>query len=273
MGEATECGFLFHLNLYIYSDESGTFDAKNNPYFIFGGVICFGDAKRHEWSRRYIHCENALRNTGKYKKEDELKASFITNAEKGKFYRSLNRCYKFALIIHEANINPSVFENKRHKQRYLDYAYKIVLKKCLEHVLSASYIQEGEVKKIHVYADEHRTCTDSVYELREALLNEFRLGTFNATYETFFPPIFPSLDDVRLYYCDSKKVALIRASDIVANHFYHKAHENRGKIASEPNTFIMYLPSGIIASYGDDHFTFKESFLAMAKPPREGKPS
>lgn len=40
--------------------------------------------------------------------------------------------------------------------------------------------------------------TDGRYELRENLLNEFKIGTFNSNYKSFFPPIFPNLKGSRI---------------------------------------------------------------------------
>lgn len=183
------------MNLYIYSDESGVFDNKHNDYFVFGGLICFGDSEKELLSRKYASVENCLRvdpkNIGQ-----ELKASFLTNKEKGKVYRSLNNVYKFVVLIKEKDLNPSIFENKKHKQRYLDYAYKMVLKKCLQTLIDSKAIKVTDIDYIYVYVDEHTTATDGIYELRENLLNEFKNGTFNYTYDVYFKPIFPLLKDV-----------------------------------------------------------------------------
>ena len=119
------------MTIYIYSDESGTFDYINNDYFIFGGLICFDKANRNQLTRKYSHAEKALR-SNKEPGIKELKASNISNSSKGKLYRSLNGVYKFCVVIKQKDINRKVFHHKKHKQRYLDYAYKIVLKKCME---------------------------------------------------------------------------------------------------------------------------------------------
>lgn len=242
------------MDLYIYSDESGVFDYKHNDYFVFGGLICFGKKQKEKIERQYIHVENCLRNN-KYKDQSiELKASNITNKEKGKIYRSLNNVYKFCVLIKEKSLLTKVFENSRHKQRYLDFAYKLVLKKCLKFLIDNKIIKEKDVQRILVYVDEHVTATDGIYELRENLLNEFKLGTFNIDYNHFFNPIFPSLQDVVVKFCDSKKTTLVRAADIIANHCYHNAIENIGLIKNENNMFIFYLPLNRIAYTGLEYF-------------------
>lgn len=42
-------------------------------------------------------------------------------------------------------------------------------------------------------------------------------------YDKFFPPIFENMGSIELKFCDSAKVPLIRAADIVANRIYYMA--------------------------------------------------
>ena len=236
---------LFFMDLYIYSDESGTFDAWHNDYFIFGGIICIGDKERQIASRKFAHVEQVLRdNVPKCKNMGELKASKLPKKCKSGVYRSLKSLHRFAVVIHQKRLNKNIFENRKHKQRYLDFAYKMVLKKCLEWMIRSKIIGNN-IENIFVYADEHSTCTDAIYELKEALLNEFKNGTFNSNYEIFYQPIFKNLKRVEVRYCDSKKVCLVRASDIIANHFLHRAWEGGGVMQPEANAFIFSMPQYI----------------------------
>ena len=243
------------MDLYIYSDESGVFDYKHNDYFVFGGLICFGNKQKEIFERKYIHIEKCLRQSKKYPEDYELKASNITNKEKGHFFRSLNSVYKFCVLIKEKNLLKEVFENSRHKQRYLDFAYKMVLKKCLKCLIDNNIISEKKIQTINVYVDEHVTATDGKYELEENLLNEFKIGTFNYEYNHYFDPIFPHLHNVKVSFCDSSKTTLVRAADIIANHCYHNATFNGGAIKNEDNMFIYYLPSKRIAYNGLEYFS------------------
>ena len=242
-------------DIYIYSDESGVFDRYNNEYFIFAGVICFNAKEKEIACRKFSHAERVLRSSGNYTNKYELKATNITNTQKGKLYRSLNGVYKFCVLIEQKMINYKIFENKKHKQRYLDYAYKIVLRKCLENLIDNKLLSSDDVKIIFVRADEHLTATDGKYELRESLLNEFKNGTFNPTWEKHFEPVFPKLLDVIVEFCDSKKVYLVRAADIIANHCYHKAIKYNGVIEDENNMFVYYLPGNNIGQDGLDYFS------------------
>lgn len=92
------------MNIFIYSDESGVFDFVHNEYFVFGGIVCFGKKEKETLSRKYSRAESIIKNKGNYPKDFELKASNITNSEKGKLFRSLNNVYKFCAIIDQNKI-------------------------------------------------------------------------------------------------------------------------------------------------------------------------
>ena len=232
------------MNLYIYSDESGVFDSNHEDYFVFGGLICFGKEQKEILSRMYSHVENVLReNKQPQNKSKELKASNVSNAQKGKLYRGLNNAYKFSVVIKLKSLNQNIFENKKHKQRYMDFAYKMVLKKCFQTLILYGKIKPNEIENIVVYVDEHTTATDGLYELKENLLREFKIGTFNPTYQTYFDPIFPKLGSLDVQFCNSSTNILVRAADIIANHSYRKVTEGKGSIKTVKNTFVLYMPS------------------------------
>ena len=243
------------MDLYVFSDESGVFDSNHNDYFVFAGLICFGKGQKERNARMYSKAEKVLRENHYDDSKMELKACKITNAQKGKMFRSLNSVFKFCVLIKEKSLNQKIFENKKHKQRYLDYAYKMVLKKCFQTLISEGFLYSNDVENIFVYVDEHTTATDGKYELRENLLTEFKYGTFNPGYNHYFDPIFPKLKGLDVSFCDSKKVYLIRAADIIANHYFHIAISNNGSIKNVKNTFVYYLPSKKIGNKGLDFFT------------------
>lgn len=214
------------MEIYVYSDESGVFDKEHNEIFVFGGLIFLKKKDMESCSRKYLAAESVIR-TGKYGASDELKACRISNKEKGKLYRSLNRTIKFGVIINQDKVMDRIFRSKKDKQRYLDYAYKIGLKRAFENLIRSGVINSNEVKRIHVYNDEHSTATNGRYELEQALEQEFKLGTYNMCYDSFFPPIFDDLQRIDLYFCSSDKTTLIRAADIIANRIYYMALNGR----------------------------------------------
>lgn len=229
------------MNIFIYSDESGVFDKIHNEYFVFGGLILLGKDSKEEWERLYRNAEIAI--TPKYQQNQELKASVVSNKDKGKLFRSLNKCYKFSVVINESKVHEEIFKNKKSKQRYLDYAYKITVKKALQDVINKGIINPNEVENIYFFVDEHTTATDGKYELREALEQELMVGTFNYHYSVFYEPIFPDLKSLSLEYCNSEKKRLVRAADIIANRVYYLAVSNQlEKINEISNLHNIYLP-------------------------------
>lgn len=230
------------MDIFVYSDESGVFDKVHNDYYVYGGLIFLSKKQKDDNLRKYLNVEKTIRNNSdKYCKDDELKATVLSNKEKSKIYRSLNSCIKFGTVINQQKIRGDIFNHKKTKQRYLDYAYKIGLKYALEQLEAQGQIQLTQVQNIFIFVDEHTTATDGRYELREGLEREFRYGTYNYTYELFWPPICPNLKNLTVEFCNSKKKPLIRAADIVANRLYYMVVSQKG-IQLKKNSFIKYLP-------------------------------
>lgn len=186
-----------------------------------------GTASKEDWTRKYSSIERGMRANKGVPRDYELKATHITNKEKGELFRSLNGCYKFGVVIKEANVLDRIFYSKKDKQRYLDYAYKIAIKRAFEYFIRKEIIAPDEVERLYFYADEHTTATNGRYELREALEQEFRFGTYNLEYNTYYPPIFAEMQSVSFEYCNSQVKLLVRAADIVANRLYFLARNNR----------------------------------------------
>lgn len=231
------------MNIYVYSDESGVFDKMHNDFFVFGGLILLGTEDKENWSRKYASVEKILRANKGVSADYELKATQVTNKEKGKLFRALNGCHKFGVVVRQKCLLDRIFLSKKDKQRYLDYAYKIAVKRAFERLMRDQAIHSDEVERLYFYVDEHTTATNGRYELQEALEQEFKLGTFNYQYDTYYPPIFKEMKDVRLEYCNSKSKLLVRAADIVANKVYYLARNDMEKELGEiQNLNVIYLP-------------------------------
>ena len=152
----------------------------------------------------------------------------------------MNQVIRFGIVINQKNVLDRIFMSKKDKQRYLDYAYKVGLKKALQRLIKEDRINPDEIETVHIYNDEHSTATNGRYELREGLEQEFKLGTYNLKYDKFFPPVFENLKGIELLFCDSNKVTLIRAADIVANRIYFMAL-NR-KLENMEGIYLSTLP-------------------------------
>lgn len=124
----------------------------------------------------------------------------------------------------------------------MDYVYKIAVKRAFEKLMEDKIIDYNEVERLYFYVDEHTTATNGRYELREALEQEFKWGTYNQEYSIFFPPIFKNLKEVNLEYCNSQSKLLVRASDIVANRIFYLAKNDKSKLRNINNLNLIYLP-------------------------------
>lgn len=230
------------MHIFVYSDESGVFDKVNNDYFVFAGIICFGKREKDNWTRRYSSVERTLRKSNSLQ-DIELKACILDNKQKGTLFRSLNNYRKFAVIIKQKSVFDSIFKDKKSKQRYLDFAYKIAVKNAFEFAIKNNEIKSTEVTDLHFYVDEHSTATNGRYELRESLEGEFKNGTHNWNYTTYFPPLFENLNSVDVVFCNSKQHYLVRASDIIANRIYYLSRQNNlVKLQSIKNLNVIWLP-------------------------------
>lgn len=229
------------MNIFVYTDESGVFDKVHNQYYVFGGLVFYGKNERDNCSRLFVNAEKSIRSNGMYQDAQELKACLLSNKQKGSLFRSLNRFEKFGVIIDQNKVFDSIYNHKKSKQRYLDFAYNIGLKRYFENSIKSKKLVPGEIEHIYVFTDEHTTATDGCYELRESLEMEFKFGTYSDNYTNYFPPIFPNIGGVNLKYCNSEKISLIRAADIIANKIYYSAlTETYDELSKK--VYITFLP-------------------------------
>ena len=155
------------------------------------------------------------------------------------------QCYKFGCVIDERRVLENIWRGKKDKQRYLDYAYKIGVKRAFERMIGDGIIVPDEIEDLYFDIDEHTTATNGKYELKEVLEQEFRWGTYNMDYSHYFPPIFPNLKKCSVDFSDSAapNKKLIRASDFVANRLHHLVEcDNWEKIRQIPRFYITKQP-------------------------------
>ncbi len=231
------------MNIYIYSDESGVLDKKHNDFFVFGGVIFLSKKNKDDQLRKYLHAEQIIRQRMGFNDKEEVKATKISNTDKSKLFRSLNNVYKFGVVVRQKRLLDRIFDSKKSKQRYLDFVYKIAVKKAFQDLINRSLIEPSAVEGLCFFVDEHTTATDGKYELREGLEQELKIGTFNYSYDRFFEPIFPYLKKLELSFCNSESQPLVRAADIVANRLYYSARSNKlRELLNKKDLHITFLP-------------------------------
>lgn len=230
------------MNIYIYSDESGVFDKIHNDTYVFGGIIVIENNNKQILSRKYSKAERDIRRSNPKYRDIELKATNLSNKYKVKLFRSLNNEYKFATIINQSKVYDDFYKHKKSKQRYLDYAYKIGVKKAFQQLIKEKVIDPNEVTGLYFYIDEHTTATDGVYELKESLETEFKIGVTNFKFNKVHKPIFKNLKHVDVKFCNSSKNTLVRAADIIANRVYYLCKNDKQKLLKTSNLNCTYLP-------------------------------
>lgn len=211
-------------NIFVYSDESGVFDDVHNEYYCFGGIIFLSKDERNKAAHNFHHVENIIRKSLNI--TGEIKANSIKAKYKYKLLKSIKDFVIFGVIIDLKNVNKNIFYDKKSKQRYLDFAYKLGLKKALKDLIEEGIINQNDVENIYISCDEHSTATNGLYELAESLENEFKRGTYNYTYEEFYEPLFKKIKGVHVRYLDSKSSVYIRMADIIANYIFAMSYHN-----------------------------------------------
>lgn len=227
------------VNLYIYADESGVFDNKHNDIFVFGGVVYIGEDQKNIACRRYAHIERVLRKMS-YPDVRELKATILSNKHKASIYRSLNQYHRFGVVVDQTRVYPRIYKDKKTKQRFLDYAFVRSVRYILEHLLESNVLRADQIHDICVFMDEHSTATNGRYELEQSLEQELKIGKFNSNYTGMIvEPLLPDMHNIKVKMRDSSKDILIRSADIVANHIYFAARQDRSQLAS---AVVLDLP-------------------------------
>lgn len=224
------------MKVYVYADESGTFDKLNNEWFVYGGLVLVGSDAKNDAARKFVSIEREIKNRDRAHDVDaEMKAVSMPLRERKRVFKSINSegCRRFAVIVNQASLHDGIFDSKRRKQCFLDYALKRSIKEGIVDALRVTNVRASEVDAVSVVVDEHSTSTCGKYNLVESINEELRYGTFNATWNKFFPPVFDaSMPKIPVAYVDSSRVPLIRAADITANWVY-MAIRDRDKYPDE----------------------------------------
>lgn len=230
------------MDIFVYSDESGVFDKSHNQFYIYGGIVFLSKEEKDTASRKYIHVERSIRKNRGIERDTEVKASILQGKDKSSLYRSMNDIIKFGVVVDQQSLRDSVYNDKKTKQRYLDYAFKRGIKYCFQHLINQQRIDPNAVNDIYFMADEHSTATNGRYELRESLEQEFKLGVHIHDWKGYLPPLFQGMNTVHMKFCDSSSTTLVRAADIVANSIYHKVMKNEDLHIIKNDLYILHLP-------------------------------
>ena len=227
------------MNVFVYSDESGVLDPVHNEYFAYGGLIFLGGEQKDAARRRYAAIEEELRaRYAKFHNDREVKASKLSNRMQADVIEALTPWHTFGAIVVEKELPDYIFTAKKTKQRYLDFVYQRALKEALKALVDAGELNPNAVENVYVRADDHSSAINEHYELTQALEEDLKYGKAVFEFDRFFPPLFPTMQNVELAMHDSQRDPLIRAADMVANHVLDRA---RGKVAGPLPKTAHYL--------------------------------
>ena len=84
-----------------------------------------------------------------------MRANILNGKQKYKIMNATSNIIKFGIIINQKEIHKKIFADKKDKQRYLDYAYKIGIKDCFKKLIAERRIKKDEVENIYVSSAEH----------------------------------------------------------------------------------------------------------------------
>lgn len=228
------------MNIYVYSDESGVFDKNHEKYFVYAGLIFLDKKEKDIKSNKYKNLEKNIKLEKNIDDFIELKGNILDAKTKHRIFKYFKNEYKFAVIV---ELNKTYeYSGKKNKQRFLDYAFKRILKHSINYLIKNNIIKKDEIKIISINCDEHTISTNSRYELKENILNEFKYGVVNFEKNYQFPPIIPNILDVNLKYCNSKNSSLIRAADVIANKIYNHFSKNIDIEYIHRNVNLLILP-------------------------------
>lgn len=232
------------MDIFVYSDESGVFDCYHSRYFVFGGLVFLDGETMQSASRRYLAYENHVRERLAIPQSEEVKACNLPAKSRRLLLKATNREFRFGVVIEipALRIRWRIADDKKSRQRYMDFAYKIAIKRFFSSLIQDGAINPNDVRVIHFYTDQHHTATNGIYELEEGLEQELIRGTINFETQDTFLPLFPKAKSVSVKYCDSKKVALIRAADVVANKIYRQVNLQQLTYEERPTFYVYHLP-------------------------------
>jgi len=112
------------MKLYIYADESGTFDKEHNDLFVYGGLVVPGDSAKRNLERKYSAIENDIRrNASRFGEDDELKACYLRMKERKRLFALLQKsqCVQFGVVVDRAadarNLQPQEGQQAHRRTR------------------------------------------------------------------------------------------------------------------------------------------------------------
>ena len=232
------------MDIYVFSDESGVFDCKHHEWFVYAGIIVVGKYEMDSLARRYIAIEKNLRKNPKYRTVPELKGAFLDDKSRRKLLTVFSDTMKFAVAIRQRKLDYArVFSNTKSKQDYLDFSYRIVLRRAFEDMIARGSLFPEDEFNLLINEDNRLVTADSLHHKEEMILKEFREGAYKSRFGMCCPPLFPNIQKVKIALRNSEGSTLIRGADIIANTVYTSAFNGSLATLQEDSLFrIEFIP-------------------------------
>ena len=228
----------------MFSDESGVFDCKHHEWFVYAGIIVVGKHEMDSLARRYIAIEKNLRKNPKYRNVSEFKGAFLDDISRRKLLAVFSETMKFAVAIRQRKLDYArVFSNTKSKQDYLDFAYRVVLRRAFEDMVARGSLFPEDEFNLFINEDNRLVTSDSLHRKEEMIFKEFREGTYKSRFGMFSPPLFSNIQKVEISLRNSDRSTLIRGADIIANTVYTSIFKGFLDTLQDDSLFhIEFLP-------------------------------
>lgn len=227
--------------LNVFLDDSGVFSLGHNEYFVYAGYVFIGAEEKANANREYRTLSDKIRKEMNH--SGELKAKHLVGTKhKRALVRVLKKYDNLACVVTIPSIRSSILNNKLSIHRYKDYALKIAIKRKLETLINAGYIDSTKETELNIFIDEQHTSTDGFYNLEESIREEFVNGIHNLDYGSYHPPLFTGNIKIKVKFCDSSCNYLIQASDILANRMHTSFNYDLPALRQLPKLHIVRLP-------------------------------
>ncbi|WP_033161294.1 DUF3800 domain-containing protein [[Mycoplasma] collis] len=223
-------------SLYFYLDDSGVLhkNSKDN-YFVYAGYLFLSREKVQQAKNIYVTNEKQIKNN--YPLAKEIKASIVKPKHK-KFLSQIlkeKEFYKIAIIVDFRKFTSVDILDKASINRFKDYIIKILIKNTVKKLMKLKLISDKLFSILNINIDNQSIKSNGYYELNDLILAELS-GTFSTNFN--FPILKKDKISLNLWYQDSERNILIRASDFIANTLRHYINEKKFVKITSQNFFI-----------------------------------
>lgn len=229
--------------IFMFFDDSGVLHRNApNRFFVYAGYSFVGCDSKNKAKNRYKTAVSRVRKKRHFLKDEEVKACKLMREDRYELYRTLKNEESVGLTVDIKRVHDSILNNKKSIHRYKDYVLKRLVKDKMEDLIGHGLIDPEQDIKLRICVDEQGTATNGIYNFKESVYEELKIGINNFNYGVFYEPIVFGKLEIAVEYCDSKNNYLIQASDILANRLWVSFKINDRKMKNIPNHMCLKLP-------------------------------